>query len=260
GPEHLDYVESRADSLERFAAEQTDPTVLDSAARRFHLPVSVLHRVSEGERFNIGRYVIPDVSIWAFEAQLGETSPVIEAAPAYYVFRLDSLVPAGVPPLAQIRAEVETRVRLERQKVIAGRHADSLAAALRGIPDLTAAATARGFTVQRFGPFPRLSPPNYLSREPVLVGTAFGLGVGARSGVIAGEGGFFIVESLGRQLADSSAWLAQRDAQRAQLLGAARQARVELYLAELRERADIVDRRKEIFRRQVAADEPVPIF
>ena len=31
---------------------------------------------------------------------------MIEAAPAYYVFRLDSLVPAGTPPLDQIRDRV----------------------------------------------------------------------------------------------------------------------------------------------------------
>lgn len=253
--EHLDHVEARADSLERFAAEQNDPAILDSAARRFGLPLSPLHRVQEGERFTVGRYVIPDVSIWAFEAPVGATSPLIEAAPAYYVFRLDSLVPAGVPPLAQIRDEVRTRVRLEHQKAIARAHADSLAAALRGIPDLPAAAAARGLTVQRFGPFPRLQPPAYLSREPVVVGAAFGLRVGERSGVIAGDGGFFIIESLGRKLADSSAWLAQRDEQRAQLVTAARQVRIEQYLAELRAKAKIVDRRKEIFRSQLAAED-----
>jgi peptidyl-prolyl cis-trans isomerase D len=253
---HLDYVEARADTLERLASEQTDPTVLDSTGKRLRLPVSPLHRVIEGERMNIGRYVIPDVSVWAFEAQVGETSPVIEGQNAFYVFRLDSLVPAGVPPLAEIRTELATRVRVEKQKTAAKRQADSLAAALRGTPDLVAAARSRGLTVQQFGPFTRLQPPSYLSREPVLVGTAFGLQVGERSGVIAGEGGYFLAQSLGRRVADSSAWVAQRDGQRQQILGAARQTRIDQYMAGLRAKAKIIDRRKEIFRSQVT-DNPL---
>lgn len=252
--EHLDYVESRADTLERIAAERTDPGALDTAARRLGLQVSPTYQLIQGDRFTLGRYVIPDVSVWAFEAPIGETSPVIEGAPAYYVFRLDSLVPEGVPPLDAIRDQVSRVVRLEKQREIARPRADSLAAALKDAPDLAAAAAARGLEVQRFGPFTRLRPPSYLAREPIVVGASFGLRVRERSGAIAGEGGFFIIESLGRKLADSSAWLAQRDAQRAQLLAAARQARIQQYIEGLRATAKIVDRRNEIFRTQISAD------
>ena len=250
----LDTVEARADSLERLAADQADGALLDSAAKRFNLPLSPLYRVVEGAPFELGRYQIPDVSVWAFEARVGETSPVVEAKPAYYVFRLDSLVPAGVPPLAEVRERVLAAVKLEKQRAIAHRRADSLAAALRGTRDLRAAGAARGLAVDPFGPFTRLQPPGYLGREPLLVGAAFGLRVGERSGVIVGEGGDFIMESLGRKMADSSAWLAQREVQRAQLLSAVRQARVQLYLEGLRAKAKIVDRRKEIFRTQASAE------
>jgi parvulin-like peptidyl-prolyl isomerase len=194
------------------------------------------------------------VSVWAFEAHVGETSPIIEAKPAYYVFRLDSLVPAGVPPLAEVRADVVARVKLEKQKEIAKRRADSLATSLRGTPNLLAAGAARGLPVERFGPFTRTKPPSYLGQEPLVVGAAFGLRVGERSGVIVGQGGDFIVESLGRKMADSSAWLKQKDVQRNQLLAAVRQARIQQYVDALRAKAKIVDRRKDIFRTQAAAD------
>jgi hypothetical protein len=253
GP-HLDAVEARVDSLERLAADQPNGSLLDSAARRFNLPVSPVYRIVDGERLTLGRYAIPDVSVWAFEARVGETSPIIEAKPAYYVFRLDSLVPDGVPPLADVRDQVVAAVKLEKQKAIAHRRADSLAAALRGIPNLLAAGAARGLSVQRFGPFTRVKPPGYLGREPVVVGAAFGLRVGERSGVIVGEGGDFIIESLGRRMADSSAWLAQKEAQRTQLLTAVRQARIQQYVDALRAKAKIVDRRKQIFRSQASAE------
>lgn len=248
--EHLDQVEARADTLERLAAERTDATVLDSTARRLGLQVSPEHQVVQGSRFNLGRYVIPDVSIWAFEAPVGETSPVIEAQPAFYIFRLDSVTPEGVPPLNEIRARATSLVRLEKLKTVARHRADSLAAALRSVPNLTSAATARGLEVQRFGPFTRLRPPDYLGREPVVVGASFGLHVSERSGVIEGDGGYFIIESLGRKLADSSAWLAQRDVQRTQLRQAAQQARVQQFMEAVRAKAKIVDRRKDLFKSQ----------
>ena len=248
---HLDDVEARADSLERQASERTGPFVLDSAARRLELVVSPTYQVTQGDRFSIGRYVIPDVSVWAFEAPIGETSPVIEALPAYYVFQLDSVTEGGVPPLDQIRGRVTSLVRLEKQKQLARHKADSLLASLKDVPDLSAA-SARGLPVERFGPFTRLRPPSYLGGQPFVIGTAFGLRVGERSGVVEGENGYFIIESTGRKLADSSAWLAQRDAQRNQLRQAVQQARIQQYMEGVRAKAKILDRRKDLFRAQAA--------
>ncbi|MBI1968064.1 MAG: SurA N-terminal domain-containing protein [Gemmatimonadetes bacterium] len=254
GP-HLDYVEARADTLDRLAAERTDGTALDSAAKQLSLPLATAPRLVEGDRVTLGRYVIPDVGVWAFEAAVGETSPVIEGQPAYYVFRLDSLTPAGIPPLAQIRDQVIAAARLEKKKALARTRAEEVAARLRGVPNLTAAATALGVPPQTFGAFTRLTPPSYLGREPLVMGAAFGLRVAERSGLIAGEGGYFLVESLARKMADSTAWLAQRDQQRDALVQAARQARIQAYLQGLRAAAKVVDRRKELYRTPAQAAE-----
>jgi len=210
--------------------------------------------VTEGERFTLGPYVIPDVSVWAFEARPGETSPVIDASSGYYVFRLDSVTAAGVPPLKQIRDRVSALVRLERQKTLAQHRADSLATLLQGTSDLVAAASAHALQAERFGPFTRIRPPSYLAREPVAVGAAFGLKVGERSGALQGESGYFIIQSLQRKPADSTAWLAQRDVQRTQFRQAAMQARMQQYMEDVRAQAKIVDRRKDIFKSQAAAD------
>src|SRR6267378_4513447 len=66
---HLDYVEARADTLDKLAAEQTDGSVLDGVAQRLGLPVART-RLVEGDRLTLGRYVIPDVSVWAFEGRV----------------------------------------------------------------------------------------------------------------------------------------------------------------------------------------------
>ena len=247
GP-HRDTVESRADTLDRMAAEQPNGRVLDSAARALHLSVSGGWRLVDGDRFTLGRWVIPDVSVWAFQTKVGETSPVIEATPAFYVFRLDSLTPAGVRPLAEVRDQAVAGARHEKKKAIARQQAVDVYAKIKGTPNLQRAALAVGIPAVTYGPFTRLTPPPALQAEPEVIGTAFGLGPGQRSPLVEGENGFYVVESLARKTADSTAWLAQRNQQRDALIQSARQARYQQYLAALKTRAKIVDRRKEIAR------------
>jgi peptidyl-prolyl cis-trans isomerase D len=244
---HLDLVDARTDTLDRLAAEQPDGSRLDSAARALKLPLARAPRLVQGDRLTLGRYVVPDVGVWAFEATPGETSPVIEGERASYVFRLDSLFPAGVPPLAQIRGRVVAAARFEKKKAVARARAEQMAAALRDAPDLLAA-RSRGFPVEKLGPFTRISPPPELARDPEVLGAAFGLRPGDKTGLLAGQDGFFLLQGMGRAPADSAAWLKQRDQQRATLLRPVAQARIQQFLAALRAQAKIVDRRQELFR------------
>jgi peptidyl-prolyl cis-trans isomerase D len=247
-PARRDTVENRADSLDNIAGNQTNGALLDSAAKRLGLTVASSPRLVEGSRMQLGRNAIPDVSVWAFEAKPGETSPVIDAPSGFYVFRLDSLIPAGVPPLDELRDALTAQARLEKKRTLLEARAQELFGELKSVPDLAAAATAKGLPAQTFGPLSRLNPPSYLSREPLVLGTAFGLKVGERSGLIKGEDGYYMVQLRSRRDADSTAWLAQRDTQRETLLQAVRQARIRAYMDGLRAQAKIVDRRKEIFR------------
>jgi len=245
---HLDAIDARTDTLDRLAATQTDGSRLDSAAQRLHLQVAQAPKLVQGDRLTLGRYAIPDVSVWAFEARVGETSPVIEGERANYVFRLDSLHLAGAPPLAQVRERVRETVRYEKKKALARQRANEALAVLADAPDLLQAGRARDLPVEKVGPFTRLNPPGALAREPIVVGAAFGLRPRQRTGVLAGETGFFILQGIARQPADSGAWLKQRDQQREAILRPAQQARVQQYLAGLKAQASVVDRRKEIFR------------
>ena len=249
---HRDSVEALTDSLDRLVAERDSGWLLDSVARRFGLRVGQAPKLVEGSRMVLGQDRIPDVGVWAFERRIGETSPVIDGDAAYYVFRVDSLIPEGVPPLSEVRDQVLYQARIAKKSTLWRERAEQIAAALKSAPSLLEAARARGLLAERHGPFTRLRPPPILQLEPKVVGAAFGLRVGERSGVIVGEHRAFLLESLARKLADSTAWLAQRDAQRENLMQAAREARVEAYLDGLRQRAKVVDRRKEIFRPQDA--------
>jgi peptidyl-prolyl cis-trans isomerase D len=251
---HLDAVDARTDTLDRLAADQTDGSRLDSAARQLDLPLARAPKLIQGERLTLGTNTIPDVGVWAFEARPGETSPVIDAARGSYVFRLDSLEAAGVPPLPQIRARVLAAARHEKKKVVARERAEQAAAALSATTDLLAAGRARGYRVEKLGPFTRVTAPAEFARNPVVLGAAFGLRPGERSDVIADETGWFVVQTLARAGADSAAWLKQRDQQRESLRRPVEQARLQQFLAALRADAKIVDRRSEIFQPAAASE------
>jgi peptidyl-prolyl cis-trans isomerase D len=253
GP-HLDAVDARTDTLDRLAANQDNGSRLDSAAHRLNLPLARAPKLVAGERMTLGTSAIPDVSVWAFEARPGETSPVIDAPQASYVFRLDSLEAAGVPPLVNIRARVLNAARYEKKKEVARTRAQQAIAALRDAGDLLSAGRARGYQVEKLGPFTRVTAPAQFARNPVALGTAFGLGRGERSGLVADETGWFVVQALARSGADSAAWLKQRDQQRESLLQPIERARLQQFVAALRADAKIVDRRSEIFRPTAAGE------
>src|SRR5881392_654969 len=251
---HLDAVDTRTDTLDRLAADQTDGSRLDSAAHQLKLPPARAPKLIQGERLTLGRSTVPDVGVWAFEARRGETSPVIDAARASYVFRLDSLEAAGVPPLARIRSRVLDAARYEKKKVVARERGAQAAGALREAGDLVSAGRALGYRVEKLGPFTRVTAPAQFARNPMLLGAAFGLRRGERSGVIADETGWFVVQTLARVAADSAAWLKQRDQQRESLVRPVEQARLQQFIAALRADAKIVDRRSELFRPAAASE------
>lgn len=247
--EHLEQVDARGDSLDILAAEQEDPTALDSVAALMGLSVNRA-TLYEGDQLRAGRAAVPDVGLWAFEALPDEISPVIEAPLAYYVFRLDSVAPAAVPPLDAIRDEVTAAARRakkwEATRAVARRIGERLAEGA----DLADAARASGQQARVIGPFARVPLHPVLQDAPAAIGAAFGLPVGRTGGPYEGERAIFFVEPISRTPADSAAFARSLAQFRQQVVLQARQARVQAILASLRDRATVVDRRRELARAQ----------
>jgi parvulin-like peptidyl-prolyl isomerase len=244
--QHLQTVDRKADSLDLYAAEVEDPAILDTVASELGLPVSQAPLLREGNRLQLGRFVIPDVHLWAFETQLGYTSQVIETDWAYYVFRLDSVMAAAVPPLDAVREQVRRAALIDRQweatRALAGRIKDAIAGGL----DLAQVADSFGLRAQRVGPFTRLNPGPALQGAPEVVGAAFGGTLAQPSGPYETEFGIFFVEPLQWSFADADAFEAQKEQMHATLIQQARQSRLQLIFSGLRSEADVVDRRQEI--------------
>jgi peptidyl-prolyl cis-trans isomerase D len=247
---HRDRLDAQADSLEKLGAEKSDPAALDTVARALKLPIGKSAPVQEGTKVQLGRLVVPDAGVWAFTAKPGQTSSVIETTVAYYVFRLDSLQAAGVPPIGQIRDAVAFQARAER-KLERGREVarDYLKRVDAG-GSMTAVADSMKLPYQEFGPFSRVSPP---LDDPLVVGAAFGLDVGQRSGMLETKNGIYFVHVLEHTKADSAAFVKDLDTYRPHMIQLAQQDRVRGYLQALREGAKVVDDRKKVLRQTGAA-------
>jgi peptidyl-prolyl cis-trans isomerase D len=240
---HRDALDAQADSLESLGAERTDPAALDTVARSLKLSIGETGPVQEGTKVQLGRFVIPDAAVWAFGAKPGATSPVIEASVAYYVFRLDSLHPEGVPTLAEIRSTVEESARAAKKWDAARKIAKDYLKRLEEGSTMAQAATAMKLAHREFGPFSRVNPP---LTSPMVVGTAFGLDAGQRSGILDTKDGLYVLETMTHTKADSAKFVKELEEFRAKAVSAARQERVRSYLMALQSAAKIVDNRDRV--------------
>jgi peptidyl-prolyl cis-trans isomerase D len=246
--EHRDRLDAQADSLERIAAERDDPAALDTVARVLSLPVGKSGPVQEGTRVQLGNFVVPDAGAWAFEGhEEGATSPVIETEIAYYVFRLDSIQPAGVPPLAQVKPAVHHALADQRRHALAKPIAENFLKRVRSGEDDAKVAKELNLAHREFGPFTRVNPP---LTDPTVVGTAFGLDVGQRSGLLETPEGMYVMKVVKHTAADSAAFVKSMEEYRTKMINLARQDRIRGYMGALREGAKVVDNRARLQQQQ----------
>lgn len=207
--------------------------------------------ITEEFPFVMGAGQVREGSEWAFEeAEEGDVSPVFENAEAFYALELVGREPEGVLSLEQARPAIERTLRLEKKLRRSLSQADE--AALEG-GTLEQIAARLEADIEESPPFSRSDFVPGLGRQNAIIGTAFGLEPGKLSGVVEANGRAFVMEVTQRIAADSTTWEEQRVIQRAMVAGTLGQQRLDQWIVSLRERARIVDRRREVFRAQEEA-------
>jgi peptidyl-prolyl cis-trans isomerase D len=252
--DHLDAVESRADTMDLFGAEQEDPAALDDVAQMLGLQVQTAPPVADGERVAIDGRSVPDAGLWAFEALVGEISQVIETPSAYYLFRLDSIRPAGAAPFQEVVDEVREAASHEAKWERARSLASEIDTQLRSGRELAEVALEHLLSFTTVGPMNRVNPPPRVAFLPEVVGTSFGLGVEQVSGPVESGDAIYFVEPISKQLADSSAFASQMEILRLQVLQQERQDRIRRFMLSLRNDADVIDHRRDLTRAQREAE------
>jgi peptidyl-prolyl cis-trans isomerase D len=96
----------------------------------------------------------PTLAKAALATHAGEVGPVVEAPPGSVVFRVIEHIDAHVPPLGEIRARVEDKVRSEHAQTLAKSKAEAALTQLQ-THDIDSVAAADHLEVGETGPFTR---------------------------------------------------------------------------------------------------------
>ncbi len=235
----------KADSLSNIAASQDSPTRFDSAAKVLNL--TPMRGVAiEGEPLTVAGTYVPSVSAWAFSGvKVGETSDLFDADGGYVLARLDSIAEGGVPTLDAAREEIRRRLtttkKLDRLEAQAKAFATAAASST-----MEGAAAAQNVAVTKSEPFARDGFVPGMGRLNQAIGAAFSLPIGAVSAPIRTNDAVVVLRVDQRVEADRKAWEDQKATQRIQALQNLRQQRIQAFIQQLRESADIEDNRKQL--------------
>jgi len=240
-----------ADSLESLS----ESVGLQEAATKLGLS-TIQVDINESFPFLAGAGQIGEGADWATQdASPGDVSPVFENDQAFYALQLVSSSPAGVLPLADARAPIEQTLRLHKKMDKAEEEGTQLVAKVRGGEALPNAASDMGLEIRDAGPFNRDDFVPGIGRRNAVIGTAFGLKPGEVSDVVSTQSNVFVIQLMSLTKADSTAWLQQKDTQRAQAIGQLQQQRLQEWLSALHAAAKIVDRRAQVLK--PAEDQPL---
>ena len=236
----LSKIEERLNDLQYYAEESG---AFAEEAERLGLPVQTMQIEADQEAIP-GIGFSRTITNFLDGAEPGDVSDVIELDEGFIVLHVTDVQEEGYRPFSEVQGEIEPRVRLEKKGEVARRRLeralaaggfDGLAAAV-GVPQRE----ATGLT------FESAVVPG-LGREPAFIGTVFGLGEGATSDVVAGENAAFVVRVTNMN-EPAPITEAEREQIRTALLNQRQSALRQQWIAELRDRADIVDNRAQLER------------
>ena len=235
----------KADSLANIAATQDVPERFDSAAKVLNL-TPTRGVALEGEPLTIAGQYVPSVSAWAFSGvKAGETSELFDSEEGYILARLDTIVEGGLPSIDAARDEIRRRLMTQKKLDQLEARAKTLAAAASG-STLEAAAASQNVVVTKSETFTRGAFIPGIGRLNQAVGAAFSLPIGAVSNPIRTDDAVVVMRVDQRTEADRKAWEDQKATQRLRMMQGLRQQRVQAFLQQLREDADIEDNRKKL--------------
>ncbi len=238
-------IDKEADALSKAAGSSEQGAKLDTAAKKLGLTISHV-QAFEGEPAVMNGVLVPSASAWAFGgARVGETSDLFDDDNGYFLARLDSIREGGEAKFENVKEDVRARVAVQHQldKLIPEAQRVSAAAATS---TLEAAAQQANKKVEKTAMFSRSSIVPGMGQYTEAIGAAFGLATGAVSAPVKTQEGVYVVRVDKRVVSDSTAWGAQREAQKTGRLQQLRQQKIQMFLQDLRKAAKVDDRRKQI--------------
>ena len=216
----------RADKAASDKADAARPALLSAAdfpgeARKLGLEPRDA-TVGKGEPLlGVGRD--PKLEESVFALAVGGTSPAIKLPNGgYALVKVVSQIPAGVPPLAEIKDRVIESIKRERAEAVAMDRAKALVAAVGKGGDFTATARADGFNTGETSLFSRAEPPKEARLPGGVMVAALQTATGQVSEPVKTGTAVYVVKTLERQPVEESNYAKQREELEKQTLEAKR--------------------------------------
>ena len=177
---------------------------------------------------------------WAFEAEKGAISEVMDLPNTYAVVKVADKLPAGVADFESVRGQV---LQAYTNGILEGVCRDTAAAVYTDIQKgdaIKSAAEKHGLAYEELPSFGRGSNVSKLANDPFAVGAAFGLSeVGRVSGPIDFSGGTVIFKLISRTSPDLTVYNESRDSLYTTLLNTKKQQAFSAWYTDLADNAII---------------------
>lgn len=146
-----------------------------------------------------------------FTLAVSGISPPVKTPSGLVVVKVVQDIPAGVPPLAEIKPKVIEAIKRDRAEAMAMERAKELVAALDKGGDFVATGKAAGFNTGEFPLFSRAEPPKERAMFPASVLlAALQTAAGRVSEPVRAGAAVYVVKTLERQAPDPQSFERQR--------------------------------------------------
>ncbi len=146
-----------------------------------------------------------------FSVALGGVSTPVKVRTGYVVVKALEQLPAGVPPLADIKPRLIETIKRERAEALAMDRAKALVTAASKGEDFVAAAKAAGFSMGSVPLFSRSEPPKERQPAPTnVLLAALQTPAGQLSEPVKAGTSVYVVKTVERQAADAQGFEQQR--------------------------------------------------
>ena len=238
----IDKVASNADDFSYYASQ----TSFQQEAQKEHLQIH--HSIAtQGTPFIAGIGQSQQMLNALARSEQGKISKTIELSNEFVVFKVNSIKPAGIQSLDEVKAQITpaVRSRLRQKKLM--QKVNDLMKQNTTLATLAKADNGKVYTSQNIMLSGQFIPNG--GREPKIIGEAFNAPLNKVTGPLAGESAVYVINVTKRTTADPSKMTAANRSQIRQQLEQQKQ-RVfgQTWIDQLKKNADIVDNRAELLR------------
>ena len=172
------------------SASQKQRALFVAAATEKGYPITPAYSVEEGQKTVATLPNARELSRWAYEAEVGDVSPVLTIGNFFVVATLTASREKGIAPFGQVRAEIESILQREEK---ANRIAQQLSAAVAGAESIDDVAERLNLPVNAAGDlsFTGGFIPT-IGVEPKLLGAVAGAQENAIAGPVKGAMGVYL--------------------------------------------------------------------